>query len=136
MAVEHRPAVLIIDDEPSIREAVRDCLEDEHYLVYEAADGRPALALMRGSADPLVILLDWRMPEMDGLAVLQALVVEGPSAWRHAYILFSAGPIPKEVSTLNLPSDIFLEALSKPFELDDLLDLVARACVYLEEGTR
>ncbi len=65
----HQPAVLIVDDERSIRESLRMILEFEGYRVDEAGSGSEALAKVAERA-PDAVLLDIKMPEMDGLEVL------------------------------------------------------------------
>ncbi len=63
-----RPTVLVVDDDPHLREIVRFALEQGGFRVEEASDGRAALAqLDRGL--PALIVLDIMMPELDGLAV-------------------------------------------------------------------
>jgi len=72
--------VLIIDDEASIRRTLREILEFEKYQVLEAADGPDGLALLEKTEISLV-LLDVKMPRMDGLEVLvriQAMAPEIP----------------------------------------------------------
>ncbi len=68
--------VLVIDDESAIRESLRMILEFEGYHVDEASGGRAALARLAGSPVDAV-LLDIKMPEMDGLAVLEAMRSRG-----------------------------------------------------------
>jgi CheY-like chemotaxis protein len=63
-----RPVVLIVDDDPGIRESFRLILEEKYELV-EADDGRQAIEIVRTSEVDLV-LLDIRLPEMDGIEVL------------------------------------------------------------------
>lgn len=64
--------VLIIDDDPPVRESIRNYLEDFGYEVHEAQDGQ--LGLQRfGELRPDVVLVDLRMPVMDGLQVLEQL---------------------------------------------------------------
>ncbi|MCP4657607.1 MAG: sigma-54-dependent Fis family transcriptional regulator [bacterium] len=68
--------VLVVDDEKSIRESLRMILEYEGYRVEEASSGPQALAkVAEGAAD--AVLLDIKMPEMDGLAVLSAFRERG-----------------------------------------------------------
>src|SRR5689334_11618881 len=62
----HMARILIVEDEPSLREVERDILRDEGYETLEAADGAEALALLRGSAEAFVVLLDNRLPDMEG----------------------------------------------------------------------
>jgi len=68
--------VLVVDDEGSIRESLRMILEYEGYRVDEAASGPQALARVAEGA-PDAVLLDIKMPEMDGLAVLSAFRERG-----------------------------------------------------------
>ncbi|HCI81914.1 MAG TPA: DNA-binding response regulator [Ktedonobacter sp.] len=64
--------ILIVDDEPRIRDFVRMNLEMEHYQVIEAKDGLEALEQLREHLPDLVIL-DVMMPEMDGFETLRAI---------------------------------------------------------------
>jgi DNA-binding response OmpR family regulator len=66
--------VLIVDDEPSIREIVGQYLELEGYVVMQAADGLQALRLVQAQPPDLVIL-DIRLPVLDGLEVCRRLRV-------------------------------------------------------------
>jgi CheY-like chemotaxis protein len=58
--------ILIVDDDPDIRDALRDVLELKGYAVAEAGDGREALAYLSDHRPPRAILLDLFMPVMDG----------------------------------------------------------------------
>lgn len=71
-----RPSVLLVDDEASIRESLRMILEFEGYRVEEAGSGPVALARVAERA-PDAVLLDVKMPEMDGLSVLSAFRERG-----------------------------------------------------------
>ena len=64
--------ILVVDDEPRIRDFVRMNLEMEHYRVIEAGDGLEALEQLREHLPDLVIL-DVMMPEMDGFEALRAI---------------------------------------------------------------
>jgi len=71
-----RASVLVVDDEAAIRESLRMILEYEGYRVEEAASGAAALARVADSR-PDAVLLDIKMPEMDGLALLAAFRERG-----------------------------------------------------------
>jgi two-component system nitrogen regulation response regulator NtrX len=71
-----RASILVVDDEASIRDSLRMILEYEGYRVEEASSGRQALARVAERA-PDAVLLDVKMPEMDGLEVLRALGERG-----------------------------------------------------------
>jgi CheY-like chemotaxis protein len=65
-------AVLVVDDDLDIRDALTDTLEDRGFSVMSAANGREALALLRSlDVPPAVILLDLMMPIMDGYGFLE-----------------------------------------------------------------
>ncbi len=65
--------ILVIDDEASIRRALKNILESEKYIVEQAADGEEALSIaLEDSFD--AILLDIKMPGMDGMEVLEKLI--------------------------------------------------------------
>ena len=66
------PEILVVDDDPRLRELVRYVLDRAGFGVREAADGRAALAALREGV-PDLVLLDVRMPEVDGLEVCRAL---------------------------------------------------------------
>jgi CheY-like chemotaxis protein len=114
--------ILVVDDELPIRELVAQVLEDEGYLVEQAANGREALLkvqLMR----PDVIVLDVMMPVMDGWTFAQA-----------CHSLFGE-PIPILLLSASAQLARATEqlrvygvhaSLAKPFDLDALLTLVGR----------
>ncbi len=67
-----RQCVLIVDDEPGLRSAVREILQSAGYEPMEAADGTGGLA-KAASLRPALILLDVRMPDLDGYEVCRQL---------------------------------------------------------------
>lgn len=69
---EASPRLLVIDDEAFVRDSLVAYLEDSGYQVEEAADGRQGLEMFERT-HPDVVLLDLKMPNMDGLSVLKAL---------------------------------------------------------------
>ena len=65
--------VLIVDDDPAVRDALVDVLADEGFIATAAADGAQALSWLRSQRDFAgVVLLDIMMPVMDGYAFLVA----------------------------------------------------------------
>lgn len=65
-------SVLLVDDEPRVRQALRLALEDEGYVVFEAGSGEDGLAALRRE-QPDVVLLDLMLPDLDGFAVCHAI---------------------------------------------------------------
>src|SRR5262245_48799662 len=69
--------VLIVEDDEANRESLRLVLEYAGHAVEEVCGGKAALALLRTRADPHVVVLDLRMPPLDGQGVLEAVLAEG-----------------------------------------------------------
>ncbi len=67
-----KPKILIVEDESSLRNALRDKFGREGFLVLDAKDGEAGLALALKET-PDIILLDIVMPKMDGMSMLKAL---------------------------------------------------------------
>lgn len=113
--------ILIVDDEQSIRHALREILEEEKYKVEEANNGEKALEAMTTKKYD-VVLLDIKMPEMDGLEVLdKALQREIESQ----FIMISAhGTIETAVDATKKGAFDFVE---KPPDLNKLLVTIRNA---------
>jgi CheY-like chemotaxis protein len=107
--------VLVVDDDPAIRNVVSELLVDEGYDVRPAANGRDALAVL-ATWRPAVILLDLMMPEMDGWAFLarQRLDLE---LVRIPVIVMSASYSPQSGAGRIAAADL----VTKPFAIDQLL---------------
>jgi two-component system chemotaxis response regulator CheY len=118
MRTEGRSArVLVVDDDKGIREFVRTVLSDEGYDVAEATDGQQALDRV-AQRRPDVILLDMRMPVMDGWEFARTYREQpGP----HAPIVIVTAALDVAKDAKEIGADGFL---AKPFQLDDLLQLV------------
>ena len=109
------PTVLVVDDDPGIRESVTEVLSAEGYRVLEAPDGEEALVRLDRLEERCVVLLDLAMPRMNGLELLNELSRSGRSD-RFPVVVMSANAHPRE---LEFPQVVAL--LRKPFELDELL---------------
>ena len=118
MAGEH---VLIVDDEPAIRTALRGVLEDEGYRVTAVASGADALAAMADDGHDLVFLDIW-MPGMDGLETLTELKRLRPDAT--VVMISGHGTIETAVKATRLGAYDFIE---KPLSLEKMLLTVTRA---------
>jgi CheY-like chemotaxis protein len=123
--------VLVVDDDHSIRDTVRLLLEDAGYSVAEAGNGVEALALLRDERASYITLLDLRMPQLDGAGLL-GIVAEDPDlACRHTFILMTADIRALSPLFSSHLTRLAVPVLSKPFDIDDLFDLVERAACEL-----
>lgn len=123
--------ILIVDDEPDIRASLRGLLEYEGYTVGEAVDGMGGLALLRASARPLIVLLDYKMPRMNGGEMLQAVMADPQLAGRHAFIFVTANLPAFSPELLQALVTTAIPVVQKPFLLADLLTEIERAITRL-----
>lgn len=116
--------ILVVDDEPSIASALELVLADEGHTVRTARNGAEAVALLtRQTVD--LILSDVMMPEVDGLTLVRHLRRRGD---RTPVVLMSAAPS----RVVGLPG---VRLVPKPFDIDELLEVVAEALIDPASGT-
>ncbi|GAA2204704.1 response regulator transcription factor [Nonomuraea monospora] len=117
--------MLVVDDEPALREALQSSLEFEGYKVVTANDGQQALDAL--AAEPYdAVLLDVMMPKLDGLTACRRL--RGSGNHVPVLMLTARDAVGDRVSGLDAGADDYLV---KPFELDELL---ARVRALLRRG--
>ena len=112
---ETTPTVLVVEDEPAVREVVADLLQDEGYAVRQAADGLEAIAELEVD-DVDLVLSDVQMPRLDGRSLARRLRRQG-----HAVPVVLMSAVDVEV---DLPGVRFLP---KPFDRDHLLHTIGSA---------
>jgi two-component system nitrogen regulation response regulator NtrX len=121
MTEKAKGRILIVDDEASIRDSLRKVLEYEGYTVFEASAGTQALdRFQEGDLD--VVLLDIKMPGMDGMDVLKNLAGEDPQL--PVVMISGHGTIATAVEATRLGAFDFLE---KPLDRDRILLTVRNA---------
>ena len=106
--------ILIVDDDPDVGRMLGVLLKRKHHAVTTTTSGRVALTLARDEAFDIV-LLDVRMPEMDGFAVLHALRVQGCAAG--IIMLTGQGDVEDAVKAAHLGANDYLP---KPVRLAGL----------------
>ena len=121
MATSEPPAVLVVEDDPSVRGLIAAALQDEGYHVLEARNGHDAIRVVnehpKRAEWPCLVLLDLMLPDTDGIHVLEQLAA--PHG-RVPVIAMSASR-----GHLAAAQRVGADAvLPKPFDLDRLVDLV------------
>jgi CheY-like chemotaxis protein len=116
------PLVLVVDDEPSIRETIGFILEMEGFAVATAEDGEAGLTAIRRLRPP-VVLLDAMMPRRDGYDVCRAVKNDPALAGVHVVMLTAMGQKRDRERGLAAGADHFV---SKPFDEAELLSLLRR----------
>jgi signal transduction histidine kinase len=125
MTTQDSPYVLIIDDERTIRFLLRDYLEDSGFRVYEAENGEKGLTVFRESPDPIqVVLLDLRMPGIDGLEVLKTMRHEAPNV--PVIVVSGAGAMKDVIEALRLGA---WDYIVKPIENMAMLEHAIATCL-------
>src|ERR1017187_2004392 len=114
--------LLVVDDEKNIREALGRFLGSREHEIAIAESGREALALMDRDGAFDLVLSDWRMAEMNGLELLNAIKAKFPTT---IVILMTAyGTIDNAVAAMKAGA---YDYLTKPFSLDQIQHTVERA---------
>jgi CheY-like chemotaxis protein len=114
--------LLIIDDEPHIRHMMRLTLEAAGYQVEEAADGQAGLDHLRDGSEYDAVVLDQKMPGLDGLETLQRIKEHAPDAC--VLMVTAFGSIELAVDAMRLGATDFLR---KPMTPETLRSAVAAA---------
>jgi two-component system OmpR family response regulator len=113
--MSQQPKVLVIDDEPGVRELISESLRISEITAVQAADGLEALSLLRREKFDLLIL-DINMPKLDGLALLEKLRTEGMSV---PVLMLSARADKTDINqVLRIGADDYL---TKPFSIEELI---------------
>jgi two-component system response regulator MprA len=119
--------VLVVDDEPGIRDSLGRALRLEGYDVSTAEDGLDALQQLHGGAEPDALVLDVLMPNMDGLEVCRRLRSDGSRL--PVLMLTARSGVADRVAGLDAGADDYVV---KPFALEELL---ARLRALLRRST-
>ena len=116
MSVSHRPrSILVVDDDPVIRDMMVDILSFEDYPVAVARNGREALEKLRGQ-ESYLIFLDLMMPVMDGREFCERFSADSALSSRHVIVIMSAMDKIAEAALLRTHA-----ILLKPFSVDDIM---------------
>lgn len=117
--------ILLVDDEPMLRSALRQYLEFSGHEVEEAGDGNDALELLRNGV-PDIVISDVLMPARDGMSLCRALRADAALANVPFLFMTARGTQPELYQEMVQIGD---GCIVKPFEPSDLLAEIARAIV-------
>jgi CheY-like chemotaxis protein len=111
-------AILVVEDEADIREAIVEFLRADGFVVEHAHDGLEALVRLPRMPQPTLILADLMMPIMDGHALIAALRADDRFATLPVVV----------VSAVDAATPDAYRRLKKPIDLDDLASIVRELC--------
>ncbi len=119
--MSHPPPILVVDDDPLFRWVLSQVLERAGYRVHAAATGEDGLAAIR-DCQPCAVLLDLRLPDMDGLTVLKAIHQVRPDL---PVLMVTGDPTPEtRRQALRLGVYAFF---AKPCDWTELLATISQA---------
>lgn len=119
--ISEKPLILVVDDEPDIRELIKDILEDESYRVITAENGEQARQHF-SQITPHLVLLDIWMPDVDGISLLKEFKQQRSSVT--ILMMSGHGTIETAVEATRLGASDFIE---KPLSMAKLLRAVEQA---------
>ncbi len=119
-------SILIVDDDPELRNLMKDILEDHNFQVAVARDGNEALSCLENQ-EALVVLTDLRMKGMDGAELLQEIVKSHPAC--NVIMMTAFGTVESAVEAMKRGA---FDYLTKPIKTDELLVTIEKA---LREAT-
>ena len=115
------PKILVVDDDPDIRQTLTEILVDEGYAALTAGDGVEALSLLRSDRPPALVVLDLTMPVMDGFEFLAEQRRDAAVAGIPVVVI-TAG-VKRRSEDLGVAA-----VLAKPFSVAELLSNI-EACL-------
>jgi signal transduction histidine kinase/CheY-like chemotaxis protein len=108
---QHEATILVVDDDPDVRELAVSCLESLGYRVMEADSGHAAIDATEREPAIDLVLIDIAMPEINGVEAIEAIVRKRPNL-RFLYMTGYVGPTPLDAQERRV--------LKKPFTIGDL----------------
>ena len=120
MAPNRSRRLLVVDDEDSIREVLTDFLTMEGYAVVALASGEAAAARLKTDVFD-AILLDMKMPGMDGLELLDHIRCDAPNTF--AVMMTGYGTVETAITAMKKGADDYI---LKPFKVQDVINLLER----------
>lgn len=114
MSTRPQPSVLVVEDEAELRQTIAESLSDQGFVVAQSPDGADALDRLKGFAYDAIVI-DLRLPDADGLDVLDAAVERYPDIL--AVMVTGFGGVAEAVSAMRRGA---IDFLIKPFQLSQL----------------
>lgn len=125
-----KPKILIIDDDPDLRRALKIRLQANEYDTVQASDGCSALSVAR-KEQPNLIILDLGLPAGDGFVVLKRLRDSDALSSIPVIVLTARDPHSNEEKTLQAGATAFFQ---KPADNGDLLDVIRATLPIIGPG--
>lgn len=106
--------ILIVDDQNGIRALLKEVFNNEGYITYQASNGKFALEIVQ-TETPDIVLLDIRIPGMDGLEILKQIKIMKPHI--NVIMITAYGELDMSQEVINLGAAMHF---TKPFDIDEI----------------
>ncbi|HEX8730291.1 MAG TPA: response regulator [Ktedonobacterales bacterium] len=127
--------VCIIEGDEPTREVVRYLLSDAGFEVIEASNGLKGKAILEAATDRLIVLMDHRLPVIDGCDLLEIVARDEDLRARHTFLMMAASPRHAVDDCGDAIDELDVPVMPKPFSIDDLVEAVQGAQQRLEPGS-
>ena len=122
-------SALVIEDEDHIRRIIKYNLELEGFKVDTAENGKIGLEMLRSMKHPKVILLDWNMPEKDGMEVLTAIREDHETEKIPVIMLTAKGTIGDVEDAFEAKADGYITKPFDPGKLGEMIKEKLKDCI-------
>ena len=116
------PRILVVDDDPDFREILTQLLQHEGYRVVSSSTGLGAIRHLASKHPPCVVVLDLRMPRMDGWALLRVMGALGLTPGLPVVVVSAYA------DERPLPKKSIAAMLTKPIDPESIVDVIDRIC--------
>ena len=123
-----KPSVVIVDDEQVIREGLARFLSG-NYITHQISNGHEAIDLVRNDSDIDVVLCDLKMPEIDGIEVIERIRAENKDIY---IIVITAAPPQLVCDAMKMGANAFM---CKPLDINQLEERIENAIRLKKAGT-
>jgi CheY-like chemotaxis protein len=118
--------ILICEDDDDIRDLLMEAIESEGFQTTIARNGREALAILREKPGRYLLLLDLMMPDISGYDILEQMGTNDALLAENVVVILSATGFIRPINPVVLEKKLVKAMLKKPFELDELYELLHR----------
>ena len=120
--------IMIVDDDIVYTEVISILLESEGYICHPVNDSRTVLEIL-GKKKPEILLIDWKMPEMSGVELIQRIRLHPKHRQKYIIMVSGEGTPDNKVTGIDAGADDYLV---KPFETQELLARIRAAIRILK----
>ncbi len=120
-------SILIVEDEPNVRETLKDILELEGFCVATAENGQDALGRLQSYEHPCLILLDLMMPVMNGWQFLEALEAKH----QHVLATIPVVVVSAVADLTDVQQKYQCQVMKKPVNMQTLIALAKEYCQFV-----